>query len=338
MVKLEVIGDGGRCSRTAPRRWKRRACLSSSCPTAWTSDLARKLEDVGCAAVMPLAAPIGSGLASGIIQPPDHHRAARFHHRRRRRGHRVRRGGRDGPGCHGVLMNRDRGRAILMMAEAMRDAIVADAGRSAAAFPASCAARRTGRRLIDSGAPAPRLYLITDRHATAGGPADVVAAALAGPGSGLPPGRRAAARRTSGRALTELGALRAVTAAGAPGSRQRPGRRRAGGGADGIHLAALPGRRRPRAHGPGSVSYEPAGWRPAAPRGDGCRSLLGNYDPRRNSSAIRRASARRRHRGDAGRIPIVAVGGSSRDTCALRRRAHGVAHPRGDGAGGPAAR
>src|SRR5262245_17639419 len=64
----------------------------------------------------------------------------------------------------------------------------------------------------------PRLYLITDRHATAGRPlADVVAAALNGiAGSGLGPDRVAVQLREkdlSGRALTELARrLREVTA------------------------------------------------------------------------------------------------------------------------------
>ena len=53
-------------ARGRARSWSRRASRCS--PTAWTiPSLARKLEDVGCAAVMPLAAPIGSGL--GIRNP-----------------------------------------------------------------------------------------------------------------------------------------------------------------------------------------------------------------------------------------------------------------------------
>jgi thiamine-phosphate pyrophosphorylase len=70
-----------------------------------------------------------------------------------------------------------------------------------------------------SSAAAPRLYLITDRHATVGRALpDVVAAALRGiAGSGLAPAEVAVQLREkdlSGRALTELGrALRAVTAA-----------------------------------------------------------------------------------------------------------------------------
>ena len=61
-----------RCSPTTPRRsrprgaWSRRA--SRSCPTApTTSSTCKRLEDAGCPAVMPLAAPIGSGL--GIRNP-----------------------------------------------------------------------------------------------------------------------------------------------------------------------------------------------------------------------------------------------------------------------------
>jgi len=74
----------------------------------------------------------------------------------------------------------------------------------------------------DEPPPAPRLYLITDRHATAGRPLpDVVAAALAGiPADGPAPADVAVQLREkdlSGRALAEVArALRAVTeAAGA---------------------------------------------------------------------------------------------------------------------------
>ena len=70
---------------------------------------------------------------------------------------------------------------------------------------------------------APRLYLITDRHATGGRPlVDVVAAALRGvAGSGLPPALVAVQLREKdlpGRALTELArGLRDVTAAAGVG-------------------------------------------------------------------------------------------------------------------------
>jgi thiazole synthase len=58
----------------------------------------KKLEDLGCAAVMPLAAPIGSGLGiRNPLQPDDHPRAGQgAGDRRRRGGHRERRGLRDG--------------------------------------------------------------------------------------------------------------------------------------------------------------------------------------------------------------------------------------------------
>ena len=73
LVKLEVIGDpqtlfpdNAATLEAAQDRWSRRA--SRSCPTARTIRCWRKrLEDAGCAAVMPLAAPIGSGL--GIRNP-----------------------------------------------------------------------------------------------------------------------------------------------------------------------------------------------------------------------------------------------------------------------------
>ena len=91
--------------------------------------LARKLEDVGCAAVMPLAAPIGSGLGirnpynlriiiehakvpiivdAGVGTASDAAVAMEL-------------------GCAGVLMNTAiaGARDPLMMAEAMRDAVIA---------------------------------------------------------------------------------------------------------------------------------------------------------------------------------------------------------------------
>jgi hypothetical protein len=68
----------------------------------YTSDdpiLCKRLEEIGCVAVMPLAAPIGSGL--GIQNPynlRDHREREGAGHRRCRRGHRVGRGHRDGAG------------------------------------------------------------------------------------------------------------------------------------------------------------------------------------------------------------------------------------------------
>ena len=71
----------------------------------------------------------------------------------------------------------------------------------------------------DGPRPAPRLYLVTDRHATGGRPLpDVIAAALRGiAGAGLPPAEVAVQLREkdlSGRALMALAReLRAITAA-----------------------------------------------------------------------------------------------------------------------------
>ena len=95
--------------------------------------LAQKLEDVGCAAVMPLAAPIGSGLGirnpynlriileqakvpiivdAGVGTASDAAVAMEL-------------------GCHGVLMNTAiaGARDPLLMAEAMRDAVIAGRAR-----------------------------------------------------------------------------------------------------------------------------------------------------------------------------------------------------------------
>src|SRR4249919_3532741 len=98
----------------------------------YTSDdpiLAKRLEEIGCVAVMPLAAPIGSGLGiqnrynlleiveqakvpiivdAGVGTASDAAVAMEL-------------------GCHGVLMNTAiaGARDPLMMAEAMRDAVIA---------------------------------------------------------------------------------------------------------------------------------------------------------------------------------------------------------------------
>ncbi len=138
MVKLEVIGDpqtlfpDGAATLEAARVLVKEGfvvlpyCLDDPI-------LARKLEDVGCAAVMPLAAPIGSGLGirnpyniriilehakvpvivdAGVGTASDAAIAMEL-------------------GCHGVLMNTAiaGARDPLLMAEAMRDAIIA--GRKA---------------------------------------------------------------------------------------------------------------------------------------------------------------------------------------------------------------
>jgi thiazole synthase len=138
MVKLEVIGDpqtlfpDGEATLQAARILVKEGfivlpyCMDDPI-------LARKLEDAGCAAVMPLAAPIGSGLGirnpyniriileraqvpvivdAGVGTASDAAVAMEL-------------------GCHGVLMNTAiaEARDPLMMAEAMRDGVIA--GRKA---------------------------------------------------------------------------------------------------------------------------------------------------------------------------------------------------------------
>ena len=138
MVKLEVIGDAqtlfpdGAGTLEAARVLVKEGfvvlpyCLDDPI-------LAKKLEDVGCAAVMPLAAPIGSGLGirnpyniriilehakvpvivdAGVGTASDAAVAMEL-------------------GCHGVLMNTAiaGARDAVLMAEAMRDAVIA--GRKA---------------------------------------------------------------------------------------------------------------------------------------------------------------------------------------------------------------
>jgi thiazole synthase len=134
LVKLEVIGDqqtlfpDGIATLEAARVLVKEGftvlpyCMDDPI-------LAQKLEDVGCAAVMPLAAPIGSGLGirnttniriilerakvpiivdAGVGTASDAAIAMEL-------------------GCHGVLMNTAiaGARDPLMMAEAMRDAVIA---------------------------------------------------------------------------------------------------------------------------------------------------------------------------------------------------------------------
>ena len=134
MVKLEVIGDertlfpDGAATLEAARVLVKEGftvlpyCMDDPI-------LAQKLEDVGCAAVMPLAAPIGSGL--GIRNPYN----IRIILERAKVPIIVDAGvgtASDAAiamelGCHGVLMNTAiaGARDPLMMAEAMRDAVIA---------------------------------------------------------------------------------------------------------------------------------------------------------------------------------------------------------------------
>jgi thiazole synthase len=134
LVKLEVIGDERTLFPDGPATLEAARVLVKEGFTVlpYCLDdpiLARKLEDVGCAAVMPLAAPIGSGLGirnpynlriilehakvpiivdAGVGTASDAAIAMEL-------------------GCAGVLMNTAiaGARHPLMMAEAMRDAIIA---------------------------------------------------------------------------------------------------------------------------------------------------------------------------------------------------------------------
>jgi len=138
LVKLEVIGDqqtlfpdGAATLEAAKILVKDGFTVLPYCMD--DPILAQKLEDVGCAAVMPLAAPIGSGL--GIRNPYN----LRIILERAKVPIIVDAGvgtASDAAvamelGCHGVLMNTAiaGARDPLLMAEAMRDAVIA--GRKA---------------------------------------------------------------------------------------------------------------------------------------------------------------------------------------------------------------
>jgi thiazole synthase len=138
MVKLEVIGDQRTLFPDGPATLEAAKVLVKEGFTVlpYCMDdpiLAAKLEDVGCAAVMPLAAPIGSGL--GIRNPYN----IRIILERAKVPIIVDAGvgtASDAAvamelGCDGVLMNTAiaGARDPLLMAEAMRDAVVA--GRKA---------------------------------------------------------------------------------------------------------------------------------------------------------------------------------------------------------------
>jgi thiazole synthase len=138
MVKLEVIGDPQTLFPDGPATLEAARVLVKEGFTVlpYCMDdpiLAQKLEDAGCAAVMPLGAPIGSGL--GIRNPYN----IRIILERAKVPIIVDAGvgtASDAAvamelGCHGVLMNTAiaGARDAIMMAEAMRDAVVA--GRKA---------------------------------------------------------------------------------------------------------------------------------------------------------------------------------------------------------------
>ncbi len=134
LVKLEVIGDqqtlfpDGAATLEAARVLVKEGftvlpyCMDDPV-------LARKLEDAGCAAVMPLAAPIGSGLG---IRNPDNLRIILEHAKVPIIVDAGVGTASDAAvamelGCAGVLMNTAiaGARDPLMMAEAMRDAVIA---------------------------------------------------------------------------------------------------------------------------------------------------------------------------------------------------------------------
>ena len=134
LIKLEVIGDertlfpDGAATLEAARVLVKEGftvlpyCMDDPI-------LARKLEDVGCAAVMPLAAPIGSGLG---IRNPYNIRIIREHAKVPIIVDAGVGTASDAAvamelGCDGVLMNTAiaGARDPLMMAEAMRDAVIA---------------------------------------------------------------------------------------------------------------------------------------------------------------------------------------------------------------------
>jgi len=148
MIKLEVIGDpqtlfpDGEATVAAAKILVKEGFVVL--PYCMDDPIvARKLEDVGCAAVMPLAAPIGSGL--GIRNPYN----IRIILERAKVPVIVDAGvgtASDAAvamelGCHGVLMNTAIAEAKnpILMAEAMRDGVIA--GRKA--FRAG----RIGRKL-----------------------------------------------------------------------------------------------------------------------------------------------------------------------------------------------
>ena len=158
LVKLEVIGDQRTLFPDNEETLKAAQILVKEGFTVLPYCLddpivCRKLEDIGCAAVMPLAAPIGSGLGirnpynlmiileqakvpvivdAGVGTASDAAIAMEL-------------------GCHGVLMNTAVAAAKnpVLMAEAMRDAVIAGrkaflAGRMPKRLHASASSPTTG--------------------------------------------------------------------------------------------------------------------------------------------------------------------------------------------------
>ncbi|MDP9001884.1 MAG: thiazole synthase [Myxococcota bacterium] len=156
MVKLEVIGDAETLYPDNEQTLEaaRRLVAEGFVVLPYCSDdpiICRKLEDVGCAAVMPLAAPIGSGLGirnrhnleiilerarvpvivdAGVGTASDAAVAMEL-------------------GCHGVLMNTAIAHAKdpMLMASAMREAV--SAGRKA-----FLAGRMAKQRYANASSPA----------------------------------------------------------------------------------------------------------------------------------------------------------------------------------------
>ena len=240
MVKLEVIGDpqtlfpdGDATLQAAIVLVKEGFVVLPYCLD--DPILARKLEDAGCAAVMPLAAPIGSGLGiRNPLQHPHHSRTGEGPGDRRcRRRHRIGRRRGDGAGLRGGLDEHGHRRGQASLADGRGDARRRHCrpqgvpGRpDSPQAPRQCilAAGRDDRVAAVPVAPraAPLIYVITDRAATQGRPVEtVIAAALAS----LPAAGPAASSRRSvavqlrekdldGRALLDLARrLRAITAA-----------------------------------------------------------------------------------------------------------------------------
>jgi thiazole synthase len=158
LVKLEVVGDP---KTLFPDNEETLAAARTLVAEGFTvlpycSDdpiVCRKLEDLGCAAVMPLAAPIGSGL--GIRNP--HNLAIILEHAQvpvivdAGVGTASDAAVAMELGCHGVLMNTAiaGARDPVMMAEAMRDAVIAGrkaflAGRIPRKLYASASSPSTG--------------------------------------------------------------------------------------------------------------------------------------------------------------------------------------------------
>ena len=117
-VKLEVIGDERTLLPDAPALLEAAEELVDDgfIVLPYTNDdpiLARRLEDVGCAAVMPLGSPIGSGMGLlNTVQPaPDPRARGRAGDPRRRRRHRLRRRAGDGARLRRACCARARSRA-----------------------------------------------------------------------------------------------------------------------------------------------------------------------------------------------------------------------------------